>query len=1454
MKHNIKYVISLVFMLLMTQGAWADPTVTIIKQLNGTTTTSPGVVTSEISNGTCTLTVTPAQGNYVTKDFITVYSVVTGDVAQAPRRTPNLDNTPIEVTPEDANADPTGETHYTFAMPDDGSDVEVTVNFQSMVMYDLFIGETQVTELNASDVLKNGKVSFAPVGEANANTLTLNGATLTVPVKVGLSNLTIDIQGTNTITTEETCIQKISNTNPTVTYKSTSSEVGSLTLTNTSSEGVNNISSFSFGNEFAVLLTVYGEDDYTSNTYYFTDGSTSVAKIVPSYGVTVGDWQVYAGNASDVLKDGKVSFDKSTSKLTLNGASISGVISTSLSNLTIELVGDNTLSQGGSYAALQSSTGEAVTMTIQSTGQTTGSLTMNMPYTNAGTFADEHVTLNITSPLTVVSGSLTGNNKNDNTVVIGESYGLTVAGVTVSKFNASAITGNQIQLNNGGSVSFDLQQKTLTLNNVGFNATSSAPIISSNLDSLTVNVVGDVSFNFNETDPAYVFQSTYNNAVLTFTTTDDTPTLSIPRGIDAGAFTGFKTVEYKNGLAMSIKDGEVTSYTIALMEAPLVGDFSMDNETGVLTGYIGTANDYEGATIKYAITYADGVHQNVLETSYEESVSLEGPATLTAYIVVGESQSPVTTAKYYGYTQHEIADTLGKTSVAMPAIIPAIQEGDGLTVSYLSDEDIASVADGVIVKGGKVGTTAISAVLSIGVAEPSFTVLNDNYENGYRVEGLTVTVVPTAPSVSLEGGTYDGKQYVTLTSNLPEGVNGSIYYKRIVNGVEKIDSVYSVALTIDETTTLAYCQEAFDKDEMPFYSDTLSVTYVIRQEPGYHFSDSESGQSYYSNGSTVYNLNYGEENTLPWLINVPDGMAITYASEDEDVATINPSGEITLTGAGHVWITASNAATDEYQAHTERIRLEIKPTDPQVSLAEGVYFTGQKLTLTPTVPNGTIYYSYGYNGEKMEYTDGEEIELPEGTYDFYTYTRCVTEADNSDTDYMQSYGNNHRYYYVFDAPVISKDAGTYNGPLEVEITELPENASASAYYYFDNDEEHAMQYDAENKITVTASKTLKVYLYVEDDSGKTYKSEVIEREYTIRQDAGLAYLQNGEQVEVAVYTIGGADNLELPTLQNENELAITYSSSNTAVATVNNEGEVTIVGIGETTITATSAQTEELMAGEASYPLTVLKDLSYESITVTVADATYNMGEDVEPEVTVMDGDTDITEYVMVEYANNTQVGSQATVTITPSDDLDVNYYVGSTSATFTISNRTLTVGEDMSFASGQTWATYYNTEESLNLPAGVAAYVVTSIEGNTLNLRALNYVPKNVPVLLNQTNEAVVGYNDFDNNELIGTVQATAVSSINDGTVYVLYNGMFVKSTSGNIPANRAYLVLGAANNGPEAPSFLLFNIESTGMQMVVSDSSAEGNWYDLNGRKLSAKPTAKGLYIHNGKKKVVK
>ena len=40
----------------------------------------------------------------------------------------------------------------------------------------------------------------------------------------------------------------------------------------------------------------------------------------------------------------------------------------------------------------------------------------------------------------------------------------------------------------------------------------------------------------------------------------------------------------------------------------------------------------------------------------------------------------------------------------------------------------------------------------------------------------------------------------------------------------------------------------------------------------------------------------------------------------------------------------------------------------------------------------------------------------------------------------------------------------------------------------------------------------------------------------------------------------------------------------------------------------------------------------------------------------------------------------------------------------------------------------------------------------------------------------------------------------------------------------------------------------------VTASDETADDDWYDLNGRKLDKKPVTKGLYIHNGKKVVIK
>ena len=60
-----------------------------------------------------------------------------------------------------------------------------------------------------------------------------------------------------------------------------------------------------------------------------------------------------------------------------------------------------------------------------------------------------------------------------------------------------------------------------------------------------------------------------------------------------------------------------------------------------------------------------------------------------------------------------------------------------------------------------------------------------------------------------------------------------------------------------------------------------------------------------------------------------------------------------------------------------------------------------------------------------------------------------------------------------------------------------------------------------------------------------------------------------------------------PILTNKYNVSVTYSSSNTGVATITSDGTVTIVAVGAATITAASAATDTYSAGSASYTITV---------------------------------------------------------------------------------------------------------------------------------------------------------------------------------------------------------------------------------------------------------------------------
>ena len=96
---------------------------------------------------------------------------------------------------------------------------------------------------------------------------------------------------------------------------------------------------------------------------------------------------------------------------------------------------------------------------------------------------------------------------------------------------------------------------------------------------------------------------------------------------------------------------------------------------------------------------------------------------------------------------------------------------------------------------------------------------------------------------------------------------------------------------------------------------------------------------------------------------------------------------------------------------------------------------------------------------------------------------------------------------------------------------------------------------------------------------------------TVVADCGSVVLRNGSSVQTNVTAAMTDDSF-----YDISKAKITYSSNNTAVATVNEKGLVTAKGVGVATITASVTVGEKTESG--SYPVKIMPDLRPDSITV----------------------------------------------------------------------------------------------------------------------------------------------------------------------------------------------------------------------------------------------------------------
>lgn len=190
--------------------------------------------------------------------------------------------------------------------------------------------------------------------------------------------------------------------------------------------------------------------------------------------------------------------------------------------------------------------------------------------------------------------------------------------------------------------------------------------------------------------------------------------------------------------------------------------------------------------------------------------------------------------------------------------------------------------------------------------------------------------------------------------------------------------------------------------------------------------------------------------------------------------------------------------------------------------------------------------------------------------------------------------------------------------------------------------------------------------------------------------------------------------------------------------------------------------------------------------------------------------------------------------------------------------------------ADGAKWTTFYNDGCNFRADANTTVYKGT-VSGSSLVLHEVEdrIVNRGTAVILKSTGDPVMTWvmtssTDTHGNDLRGNAGRRhrtdiLTGSLAGGTLYVMGKvgdefGFF-EYTGEFMPAGKAYIALPPAEAPVRGLSMEENDSETTSIRhsQFIIHNEADA-WHTLDGRRLNGMPTAKGVYVVNGKKVIIK
>ena len=446
----------------------------------------------------------------------------------------------------------------------------------------------------------------------------------------------------------------------------------------------------------------------------------------------------------------------------------------------------------------------------------------------------------------------------------------------------------------------------------------------------------------------------------------------------------------------------------------------------------------------------------------------------------------------------------------------------------------------------------------------------------------------TSPAIGVTGDavlTFKAHSWKGDTGKLLLSISGGATLSEseftLNNGADDDWSEFTVNITgMTTSSQLTFTSSKASKGR--FYLDDVTITVSTsgKEAAGLSFGE-----------VTKFTADLGSTFTAPTLTKTTDAAA-TYTSSETSVATVDAStGAVTLVGAGTTTITATTPETDAYMAGSASYTLTVIDLASMPKFQKVTTITSGKRYLIAVENGGELLVAQPVaSGKDFDYlqvtspaqTDAEGLLYMENLDNAFTLTAVeggyyIQQADGR---YLYKSGN----YDNFNVGNEAGDNAVWTIEPQADGTFLITNVSVYKYVQFDPNYNSFGSYaDARGLLPM---------LY-EEIGGKTAPT--------------VSFAQS----EVTANLLS-PDAFVAPELSSTSDGAVTYTSSNTDVATIDADGRIEALAAGETTITATLAETDEFTAATAEFTLYVSTLSDYMETTAAESGKTYALAANVE--------------------------------------------------------------------------------------------------------------------------------------------------------------------------------------------------------------------------------------------------